>query len=99
MSRKLITGLARITLSLFAAVTLWSCDEGVSDGEAESEATGCSLVSTTAWFNQTFPEQRDMFHVELEATASARGIDAVIGLSDGAASHWNKLAAIVRFNP
>jgi len=69
------------------------------DGTASGEATACVVLGAGApWWNQTFPEQTTMFHAELDATPAAANSDAVIGLSDGAASAFAKLAAIVRFN-
>jgi hypothetical protein len=68
---------------------------------AASEVTGgCTLVSSGApWWNSSFPVETGSFHVEFQATPSANNIDAVVGLSNGTASTWTKLAAIVRFSP
>jgi hypothetical protein len=66
---------------------------------APASATGCTVAGAGGgWSNQTFPEQAKMFHAELDATPSAGSIDAVVGLSDGSASSFSQLAAIVRFN-
>jgi hypothetical protein len=66
-----------------------------------SEVTsGCTLVSSgSAWWNSAFPSESGSFHVDFSATPSANNIDAVVGLSNGTASTWTKLAAIVRFSP
>lgn len=66
---------------------------------APAPAAGCMIADTSTWSNQTFPEQAKMFHAEFDATPSAGSIDAVVGLSDGSASRFSQLAAIVRFNP
>ncbi|NVB82229.1 MAG: hypothetical protein HOV81_27865 [Kofleriaceae bacterium] len=81
-----------------AIAGIGACSETVDDPQVTSEATSCMLVGTT-WWNQGFSPQTGTFHVEFSATPSAPNIDAVIGISDGAASTWSKLAAIVRFNP
>lgn len=71
----------------------------VETGAAPSEVTVCTTVSASApWWNTAFPQQSERFHVELTATPSTNSLDAVIGLSQGAAASWTKLAAIVRFN-
>ncbi|HWO19401.1 MAG TPA: hypothetical protein VNO30_11520 [Kofleriaceae bacterium] len=59
----------------------------------------CTTRSSGApWWNRSFPSQTGRFHVELVARPSANNLDAVVGLSRGAASQWAQLAAIVRFN-
>jgi hypothetical protein len=62
-------------------------------------AAGCiGSGAVGTWSNQAFPDQLKMFHAEFDATPSASGIDAVVGLSNGSASSFAALAAIVRFN-
>jgi hypothetical protein len=56
-------------------------------------------VADGEWTSQAFNAQSGAFSVELSATPSESPIDAVIGLSAGAASWFPQLAAIVRFNP
>ena len=91
------SSVASITASCVAVMWLIAaCDEGV-DGNS-SEATVCSTISTS-WWNQNFAEQRDRFTVELAATPSSNNMDVVVGLSNGPATAWRSLAAIVRFNP
>src|SRR3954451_14101722 len=51
------------------------------------------------WLNQAITSQPGVFQVELDATPSDGGIDAVVGLSDGRVVGFSALAAIVRFNP
>ena len=74
------------------------CDGIAGDNGASSESTVCTAVGTT-WWNQAFPEQTTTFHAEFSATPSRNNIDAVVGLSNGSATAWTKLAAIVRFSP
>jgi hypothetical protein len=71
-----------------------------AEHEAAAEITACSAASAGApWANQGFVAQSRRLIVELAATPSASGIDAVVGLSDGPATQFRQLAAIVRFNP
>lgn len=69
-------------------------------GDRAAALDACGTVATAGgpWWNQGFSGQTRRFHVELDATPSAVGLDAVIGLADGAASGFTGLAAIVRFN-
>jgi hypothetical protein len=92
----------RFSLSLCAAAvaTLLGCVGGADEAKNESSATACTVVPAGgAWWNQAFAEQTGLFHVEFSVTPSATNVDAVIGLSNGAATKWTSLAAIVRFNP
>jgi hypothetical protein len=77
------------------------CDSGAEDGGTnESTATSCAIEAfDSSWWNQAFSEQTGVFHVELAADVTSPNMDAVIGLSNGAATTWSSLAAIVRFNP
>jgi hypothetical protein len=79
---------------------LLGCDGGADqNGTNESTATSCTIVGTSTWWNQTFADQTGFFHVEFSVTPSRSNVDAVIGLSNGTATKWSSLAAIVRFNP
>lgn len=92
----------RVGLAMCAAAVaaMLGCDSGAEDGaQTESSATTCGVVGTSSWVNRTIPEQTGSFQIAFIAVPSAPNIDAVIGLSNGAASTWSKLAAIVRFNP
>jgi hypothetical protein len=83
------------------AATWLGCGE-LEDGNrsVSSEATVCTTVSAgSPWWNKSFPPQTGRFHVELAVTPSANNLDAVVGLSNGAASQWSQLAATVRFGP
>lgn len=75
-------------------------DEPAKEVEVTSDATLCSVREAgDPWWVATFPQQTGRFHVRVQATPSANNIDAVIGISKGAASKWTQLAAIVRFAP
>lgn len=56
------------------------------------------VSSAGAWQNKVFASQNGTFTAEYDATPSAANIDAVTGLSKGAASGYPSLAAAVRFN-
>ena len=73
------------------------CDDSATDSVA-SEASVCSTFGSS-WWNQSFAEQQQRFHVEFAVTPSRSNTDAVVGLARGPASTWTNLAAIVRFNP
>jgi len=99
--------------AIAALVAACDSDVGDNGGAANGAATEisspggraaaldvCGTVATAGgpWWNQGFPDQARRFHVELDATPSAVGLDAVIGLANGAAAGFTALAAIVRFN-
>lgn len=89
-------------LTCAAVAAAWlGCGELEEDtGSRSTEATVCTTVSAgSPWWNQSFPPQAGRFHVELAVTPSANNLDAVIGLSKGAAAQWAQLAATVRFGP
>lgn len=96
----------RNCLGFFACALVVSSALGCADDVEEQPTTsaevtgGCTLVrSGSAWWSSSFPVESGSFHVEFSATPSANNIDAVVGLSNGVASNWTKLAAIVRFSP
>ena len=69
-------------------------------GTRAAELDACSVAASDGeWTSQALNPQTGAFAVELSATPSESPIDAVIGLSAGAASWFPELAAIVRFNP
>ncbi|MGH9889714.1 MAG: hypothetical protein ACREBE_29570, partial [bacterium] len=74
--------------------------ETAATGDRAAALDGCGAVATAGgpWWNQGFPGQTKRFHVEFDATPSAAGLDAVVGLAGGRASTFTDLAAIVRFN-
>ncbi|HEY0190515.1 MAG TPA: hypothetical protein VGC42_05290 [Kofleriaceae bacterium] len=53
----------------------------------------------TSWNNRVFDPQTSGFQLELDATPSVTGLDAVVGLSNVLADEFNDLAPTVRFNP
>jgi hypothetical protein len=89
-----------LTCAAVAAAWLGCGELEGASSSVSSEATVCTTAASGApWWNRAFPSQAGRFHVELVATPSAGNLDAVVGLSRGAASHWTQLAAIVRFGP
>lgn len=77
-----------------------------SDNRATSSSTvtvsnpSCKTASAsmTAWQNTPFDAQAGGFAIEFDATPYGANLDAVAGVSDGAASSFTGIAAIVRFN-
>ncbi|MBI4424425.1 MAG: hypothetical protein HY554_11885 [Elusimicrobia bacterium] len=66
---------------------------------AATRAAGAvCLTSAGAWKNAALSAQTGSFTVEFDATPAGGGIDGVLGLTNGAASSYAALAAIVRFN-
>src|SRR5215831_13252625 len=75
-----------IPLCAASGALVLGCGGDVAAGEPQGElagaqpalAAGCASTGAPgAWSNQTFPDQAKRFHVELDATPSASGIDAV----------------------
>ena len=61
---------------------------------------GCTSATTSSgWVNGELGQRSGTFTVEFDATAPANPSDALFGLSNGPASTYTHLAAIVRFNP
>ena len=81
--------------------------EGSRDGPGSIAITstslpvaGCTSATTSSgWVNGEFGQRSGTFTVEFDATAPANPSDALFGLSNGPASTYTHLAAIVRFNP
>ena len=77
-----------------------------SDNRATSTNTvtvsnpSCKTASAamTAWQNTPFDTQAGGFAIEFDATPYGANLDAIVGVSDGAASSFADVAAIVRFN-
>lgn len=91
-----------VLVCVAAATSMVACDavEPPQEVETASDATVCAVRSAgDPWWLTTLPSQTGRFHVQFQATPSANNIDAVVGLSKGAASKWTQLAAIVRFSP
>ncbi len=55
------------------------------------------VSSTTAWTSNPFASQNGQFQVEYDATATAEGVNSVIGLSTNSAAAFTDLATSVRF--
>jgi chitodextrinase len=60
--------------------------------------SGSCVTSSTGWQNQSLAAQSGSFSVGFDATPNGNNIDAVTGLSKGAATGYESLAVIVRFN-
>lgn len=54
---------------------------------------------TYQWQSFGFEPQSDMFTYYIHAMPQQAKTDTLVGLSQGPATHWNDIAAIVRFNP
>ena len=61
-------------------------------------AVGLLPVTGTIWTNSALPAQTGTFQLDFDAVASQANGDTVVGISNGAASSYKSLAAIVRFN-
>ncbi|MEZ0393403.1 MAG: polysaccharide lyase family 8 super-sandwich domain-containing protein [Pseudobdellovibrionaceae bacterium] len=57
------------------------------------------ITSNTTWKNTSFTAQTKAFEAKFTMTPNGAAIDALTGLSYGAASNFAKIAAVVRFNP
>jgi hypothetical protein len=81
--------------------------EGSRDGpgsiainSASLPIEGCTSATTSSgWVNGDLGQRSGTFTMEFDATAPANPSDALFGLSNGPASTYTHLAAIVRFNP
>ena len=58
----------------------------------------CVMITVSTWQSSGFAPQTGIFAAEFDAVPNADNMDGVIGLSQGAASAFASLAAIVRFN-
>jgi hypothetical protein len=66
---------------------------------ALTRANTCAFASGS-WANTSLPQgQASSFRISYDATPSASPVNAVSGLSSGAAQEYSDLAAAVRFNP
>jgi hypothetical protein len=97
--------LSKVLLCGSAAVYLAACgvDAATEPNPDRAPSVAAVATCTTAqaadpWAGQAFGTQTGSFGVDLTATPSEAGVDAVIGLSNGPASGFTNLAAIVRFN-
>jgi uncharacterized protein YjdB len=90
----LVTGVAA------GSATITATSEGQNGTAAitvTGPAPGC-FTSTTAFQNTAFTSQNGSFTATFDATPNAAGLDAVTGLSQGAAAAYTDMAVIIRFN-
>jgi hypothetical protein len=91
------------SLILRSAVMTCAVSCGMDTGTSvATQAVGpsCAVGSPEQqWTNRPLQILTGRVHAELLVTPSESPIDAVVGFSDGAASWFPALAAIVRFNP
>jgi len=66
---------------------------------AAAQALAACVTTGGRWVNQPLTPQSGGFQIEIDATPSADGIDAVFGLSLREADEFEDVSAIVRFNP
>lgn len=64
----------------------------------KNASTAACLASSPQWRSTPFPVQAAPFTATFTAVPAEARIDAIVGLSRGAASRYADLAAIVRFN-
>lgn len=69
-------------------------------GMTVEAVAACRTASPGAqqWKNEAFPAQAGEFTVQYDVTPQQANMDGLVGLSNGAATGWTRLAAIVRFN-
>ena len=86
--------------TVMACAVACSTNTGTSNA-TQAAGTTCAVGSPEQqWANRPLQVLTGRFHAELLATPTgASPIDAVVGFSDGAASWFPDLGAIVRFNP
>lgn len=65
---------------------------------AATQAPAACVAAGRSWVNQPLTPQSGGFQIEIDATPSADGIDAVFGLSLREADEFEDVSAIVRFN-
>ncbi len=58
-----------------------------------------NLTVSSSWTNTNLPSESSPFELSFNATPNQNDENVVIGLSNGTASAYTNLAAIVRFNP
>jgi hypothetical protein len=64
----------------------------------DNDCQSCTTTALETWYNSPFTQQAGTFTAEYDVTPIATGLDLVLGLSNGAASAYTNLAAIVRFS-
>lgn len=70
----------------------------VTGNAAFAETCVQATPGTYQWQSFGFAPQSDMFTYYIHAKPQQANTDTLVGLSQGPATHWNHLAAIVRFN-
>jgi hypothetical protein len=101
MKRRAVAWVSKFFACVIAAAACYGCvaEPPADERDLTADATVCTTVTAGTWRNTPIAPQTGPFYIDFAATPSGPAIDAVIGLSDGSASTWTKLAAIVRFNP
>lgn len=86
-----------------AATSVLACAAGEkTPDETQTSSQASICVDRDAgddWWFWSYQSRTGNFHAIVQATPGANNIDAVIGLSKGAATTWSQLAVIVRFAP
>jgi hypothetical protein len=93
--------IASIALGALSALGACGAEAGVERGSDPAfDVTRCSVAQAGGgWVNRAFVAQPAKFSAAFTATPSASALDAVVGLSDAAASGLAGVAGIVRFHP
>jgi hypothetical protein len=108
LRERALQSLSHMRSSLLLAVLLSACVVEADAGEPALDPTEVTAEPQLAgapgatWDNQSIPEQGGTFHIVFAFVPSEPGggpIDAVVGLSDGAADGFADLGPIVRFSP
>jgi hypothetical protein len=90
----------RTDQSAVTSLDTWSLFANTGAMRGCGFGAGCySAWAGSTWINKSFAAQSATFGVEFDATPSAAGIDAVVGLSNGAQTTFSGFACLVRFNP
>jgi hypothetical protein len=78
-----------------SSATVVSLMNAAVQGQAQNAGM---TVGTSSWQNDSIASQTAPFQLSFDAVPSQQNENAVVGLSNGQASAWTGLAAIVRFN-
>jgi hypothetical protein len=89
----------RILYSTSAANLVTTKLSHLGANPASTTASTQSLAVGSSWNNTTVPSESSPFELAFDATPNQNDENVVIGLSNGTASAYTDLAAIVRFNP
>jgi hypothetical protein len=92
--------LSEVLLCCAAAAFLATCGVEAERQRAAEVVGTCTLAEASGpWSNEGFVAQTQRFKAEFSTMVSSAPTDAAVGLSNGSASQFSQLAAIVRFNP